>query len=136
MTGRPNDDDTLLREAVVAALEELAHGTGKAIAVLRRRARINRRLIWGLLAVAAGQLALFIVAAFIGFGIANNSDEINHIQKRTSDQVLCPLYGAFLAAENNPVPPEIRRDPAQMKERADAFRVIHMGYDQLHCPKG
>lgn len=131
----PTQDERALREAVVAALEAVGKDTGHALAALRHRARVNRRLIRTLAALTAMLVITIGVLVSVVITVSAQTTEIDSIQQRTSDKVLCPLYGAFLAAENNPVPKEIANDPAQVKEREEAFRVIRAGYVELGCDK-
>lgn len=128
-----HDDERALREAVIAALEGVGKDTGEAITALRHRARTNRRLI-RVQGFMAGLLAM-IVGVLIALASSNHkqANELQNVQQRTSDKVLCPLYGAFLAAANNPVPENIKNDPAQLREREEAFRIIRMGYAELGC---
>lgn len=127
------DDERALREAVVAALEGVGQDTGHALAALRNRARTNRRMIRIQGVLAAAMAATIAVLISVMVTLSGNTKELDDVQRRTSDKVLCPLYGAFLAAANNPVPDEIKNDPEQMGERAKAFAVIRQGYMELNC---
>lgn len=118
---------------LVEAIEELGRDTGTTISVLRTRAYRNRAMLWGLAILAALQIAAITALAFLAVETRHQNNEIQTIQTRTSDKVLCPLYGAFLAAANNPVPDELKNDPAQLREREEAFRVIEDGYKELEC---
>lgn len=135
MATNHSNDEQALREAVVAALEGVGQDTGQALAALRNRARMNRRLI-RIQGILAGAMVIIIaILAVTLVGLSRNTKEIDDVQRRTSDQVLCPLYGAFLAAANNPIPDNIKNDPAQLEERAKAFAVIRQGYMVLDCKK-
>jgi hypothetical protein len=137
MTPTHDDHDyRVLQSALADALEGVGKDTGQAIAALRRRGKRNRQMILALGGCVVAVLVALVSVAVLAVGVSSNSDRIGRVQDRTSNQVLCPLYGAFLAAENNPIPPEIKNDPQQMKERRDGFRIIHQGFDELHCPKG
>ena len=96
---------------------------------------MNRRLIKALAVLGAMMTATIGVLISVVITVSAQTRDIDTIQQRTSDKVLCPLYGAFLAAENNPVPKEIARDPAQVAERKEAFRVIRTGYQELGCDR-
>lgn len=126
-------DDRELREALVAALEDTAVDSAGAIAALRRRGRINRMLIWGVGVLAALALIMGAVLAWTIASVQHNNHRIEEVQFNTRSEVLCPLYGAFLAAKDNPVPDNIKNDPRQLKERMDAFEVVEAGSRELGC---
>jgi hypothetical protein len=128
-------DERALQEAVIAALEGVGKDTGQAISALRHRAKMNRRMIRMLAAIGAVLAITIGVVVGVTINTVAQNAEIAEIQQRTSDKVLCPLYGAFLAAANNPVPDEIKNNPAQLREREEAFKIIRAGYDELGCGK-
>ena len=109
-------------------------------------------------AVAAGVVMVFALSVGIGFSgwqstqnaqrideiqvsrsasAARNSlrlegqaNAIADLQRRTSEDVLCPLYRIFLQAYN-PKSPQALADPAAYEE---TFRVISEGAKTLGCP--
>lgn len=95
---------------------------------LKRQKNISRILI----------LFVFIKLAIIGFVIAN-SYNINKLQDRTSDEVLCPLYTLFLdLIEDAPLlaadEDENGKISAKEKRKYDnTVRVFYEGYATLEC---
>jgi hypothetical protein len=64
----------------------------------------------------------------IGYAIYN-SNKIDTVQRRTSNEVLCPLYKLFLDSYNPSAQP-----PEKRQAYEDAFNVIKRSYDVLNCP--
>jgi len=61
--------------------------------------------------------------------IERNAENIRLVQQRTGNEVLCPLYGLFLASFD-PTSAAARKDPAKYEA---SFRVIRTGYQVLGC---
>ncbi len=122
--------------AVADALEALGKDTASAIAGLRKLGSANRRMIKAMAFTLAGLLLCMIGVGFVGYETMAQQQEISTVQDRTSDKVLCPLYGAFLAAKDNPIPDNIKNNPKQIEEREAAFKVIDAGYAELECKEG
>lgn len=84
----------------------------------------------------AASLALdLVLSVVIGLGfvqIDDNADHITEIQDRTSDRVLCPLYGVFLTSIENPRPDQVDT-PEEREAFAAAARTIRDGYSALDC---
>lgn len=64
--------------------------------------------------------------------VEENSRDIAALQKRTSEEVLCPLYGLFLASVKNPDPERVDT-PKERKQYAGYLKIIQTGYDALGC---
>lgn len=128
-----HDDERVLRQALADALEGVGKDTGHAIAALRRRAQLNRRMIIWLAILSGALVATVCVMAYMLIEVRSTTSQLDAVQHRTSDRVLCPLYGAFLAAKDNPVPDNIKNNPRQLRERAEAFEVIERGAKELGC---
>lgn len=133
MISEREEGERALRQALADALEGVGKDSAAAIAGLNRRARLNRRMLRWLTALSAAMAITigFMIAAIIA--VAHTSSDLESVQNRTSDKVLCPLYGAFLAAANNPVPDNIKNNPRELRERAEAFKIIEMGAKELGC---
>lgn len=127
------EKERVLRETLARALTDITTEVAEPISVLKKRARQMRLIIWTLVWLKLLTLGTITVLFVTLNTVSDNQREIKDIQRRTSDEVLCPLYGAFLAAKDNPVPDNIKNDPKQRKEREDAFRIIDEGADALGC---
>lgn len=84
---------------------------------------------------------LFTVLIFLGLAfyqerqtsqIDKNAKAIAEVQTRTSDKVLCPLYGLFLNIVKHPLPKRVDT-PEERKANDEALKVIQTGYDALGC---
>lgn len=128
-------DERSERHRLADALEGLGADQTEAVAAVVRYGERTRRLMWITGAIAVVTALVVIALVVVTVLVKGNSDDIGRVQQRTGEKVLCPLYGAFLAAENNPPPLSIKDNPAQMAERARAFKIIHEGAAQLDCDK-
>ena len=89
------------------------------------RASRQGRLILGLIISFGLDIALTVA---MGLGFVT----INSLQHRTSDEVLCPLYGIFIESVNHPRPDQI--DTPEKKAAFDtAAETIRRGYAALKC---
>lgn len=91
---------------------------------------------------------LFLTLALLGgyFQVQDNTNDletnthnIEALQDRTSDEVLCPLYSVFLKSidANLPEAADADRDgnvtESERKDYEDAVDVIEAGYAKLEC---
>lgn len=127
-------DDRRVSHAIADALESLGKDTGGAIAYLRQRATVTRRLVVTAIVVAVATAATLAVAIASLLGVRSSSTELEDVQRRTSDQVLCPLYGIFIQSAKNPPPPQYTAE--QRAQRLEAIRVIEQGARTLGCNFG
>lgn len=124
---------TAAARQLIDRLDVLATGTGDQLVGLAIRARRNRQMI-GMLAVS---LTLdVILTAFMVFGIL----QLNHVTARvdstiklTQSEVLCPLYQQFINSDTPAQRALAEKNGQDMKQRAEAFRVIRHSYVVLNC---
>ena len=125
------EEERALREAVVSALEGVGKDTGEALAALRHRAKMNRRLIRIQAALGAALVLVVVVLISTIAQIRSNAVELEKVQDRTNNEVLCPLYEIFAQSAKNPPPPQYSEK--QKAERLEAIKVIMQGYEKLGC---
>lgn len=63
----------------------------------------------------------------LGYAIYNGQ-RVAHLQSRTSNEVLCPLYELFLSSYHPEAQP-----PEKRQSYEDAFKVIRRSHDALEC---
>lgn len=136
---RNGDVAALTRAAndLIEEIEALNRASGTTLVDLAQRSRRNRRLI---LATAVGlvlDVALTVAMAIGWAGIARNNHRIDQVNTRLDNaqttqraKALCPLYRVLLDGERF-TPPNL--SPEQTQARANAFKVIHAGFDALNC---
>lgn len=78
-------------------------------------------LVTGLVVVT-----LFSLGA-LGYAIYNG-ERVSHLQNRTSNEVLCPLYRLFLSSYHPEAQPPEKRESYE-----EAFKVIRQSYAVLEC---
>lgn len=128
----PGDTDariaelTEAAEEVVAAVNALNRETGGQLTTLAVRAKRNRMMIWGL------ALSLFLDFILTLFMIVV-TQKVDEAQQLTKNQVLCPLYQQFVNADTPEARERAKTAGQNLKERDEAFRVIHKSYDALRC---
>lgn len=123
MSKRLNTTERISRQ-LQRQQEELA----REQAATTRQGRINA---WLALSIAL-DIALSLIIGLGFFRIDSNADRIDHIQDRTSNEVLCPLYGIFLASIENPRPEQV--DTPEERARFEAAaKTIRDGYSALEC---
>lgn len=86
------------------------------------------------LAVAgfAFNLALTVFGGWLFVKVNANTHEVRDVQKRTSTEILCPLYQVFaLSIKINP--PPANYTPEQLDLRQHAADTILAGLDKLGC---
>jgi preprotein translocase subunit Sec63 len=66
----------------------------------------------------------------LGYAIYNG-EKVSHIQQRTSNEVLCPLYRLFLSSYHPEAQPPEKRESYE-----EAFKVIRKSYGALECDRG
>lgn len=124
-------DNRVLREALASALEGVGQDVAEPIAALKRRGLVNRRMIrWlavmgGVLSIAIGVLIATVIAT------TRQAQDIEQIQERTTNEVLCPLYDLFEQAGKRPPPPGLT--PEQERQRQMDFAKIAMQSKALGC---
>lgn len=142
-TERVSERDRVSRLLVTATelasdVEELARDSGHQFTSLARTARVNRLMIWGVIAGGCLDIFLTVIIGFLGVGMVENTDRIDTLTQQmnaeNTDQrrrALCPLYGIFLDSKS-----DAGRDAAPDPEKYDhAFEVIEDGYLVLGCDK-
>lgn len=113
------------------ALERSVRDLTAEMKVQNQRGKANRRWIYVVV------LGLIINAVIIGImiavidGVQSNSDRIEQVQTRTSNNVLCPLY-ALILQSYNPNGPTAKVDPAGYEK---TFQIIRTGYTTLECKR-
>lgn len=125
------DDDRVLREALADTLEAIGKDTGEAIAALRRRGQATRRslhLLYASLALIAMTMGGMV---YLAVGLAKNNTDLEHVQERTRNDVLCPLYDLFEAAGKRPPPPNMTEQ--QKAQRVMDFAAISQQREALGC---
>lgn len=124
-----------ITEEIVAGQEATRAGLEDAKAAQRRQRRTNRLLI----GLAASNALLFVATTVLGVAVWNNARHIGEVQDRTSNAVLCPLYGLFVAqiAAAPPESADANRDGVVTAEEQDRWdqsvQVISDGYAALDC---
>lgn len=135
MSSMKENDDRALQEAMIDAIEGVGKDTGAAIAALRRRARSQRRVL-RMISIIAFVLVVMLAGLIMqSIAISHTVDEVDQVQHRTSADVLCPLYGVFLASDTPAANERAlkERGPQGAKERLEAFKVIREGAKTLGC---
>jgi hypothetical protein len=90
-------------------------------------------------ATLAVVMFVFLVGLLLGWRSETNSDNIQEIQDRTSNEVLCPLYEVFLDSVENAPPQAADNDrdgkttEAEQEQYDHAVKVIQDGYRTLDC---
>lgn len=123
---------------LIERVNDLREATGDRITGLARTGRKSRKLIIVTMVGLGLDILLSIALVIVGSHVSSTSDQVKDsdaavhaIQKRTSDEVLCPLYRIFIQAEKNPPPPNLNAQ--QRAQRKEQFRTIHQGYNTLGC---
>ncbi|MFJ4828384.1 hypothetical protein ACIP79_00360 [Streptomyces sp. NPDC088747] len=117
-------------------ITELKEEGGEHFVTLTKRARLDRRMIWGL--VVSLTLSVTLTAAF-GFGlnrVDSNTDGIGELTQRmdvaqtdTRRRAWCPLYSLLLGSKT----PQGRAAAEDPRAYDRAFEVIDDGYRALNC---
>lgn len=119
----------------VSELATKSHTQQTIIDELGKNRRDNKHNRMMISAVGIGLLLDLTLTAICGllFHKANaNTELLREVQQRTSNQVLCPLYKAFI--DSVKVIPEAATDTAaQQAFRTQSIQVIENGYLTLHC---
>lgn len=82
---------------------------------------------------------IVMVLGYALYRIDHNASKISDLQVRTSDRVLCPLYGLFIASIEDAPPLAADRDGdgtvtrAEQKRYDAAVAVILNGHETLEC---
>lgn len=124
MSDAPHDPEGVEELAAVAGdLKGSIDALNKSFDVLSGKSRTTRRVMYAIGTLSVLKVVTIVVLIVIIANISHDEDEQQKLRVKT----LCPLYGLFINAVNNPdVPPSQRATPAQIK-------VITDGYDSLHC---
>jgi hypothetical protein len=125
MTTMMTDDDELRVEA--RALRTEVAQLGEAITGLAHRADLERTVARMRRVVVALVVSFVLDLGLTGY-LAWTNHRVNVVQERTSNDVLCPLYGLFLASYRPEAQPPERRAGYE-----DAFAVIRQSYRVLQC---
>lgn len=133
MSTNGNHDERALREALANALESVGQDVAEPIAALKRRARTMKFVIWGLVWLKILTTTTLIMLFVSLNNTKANQREIEELQKRTNNEVLCPLYDLFERSAKLPPPPHYSAE--QQRERLVMFEEIAKGADKLNCKK-
>lgn len=106
-----------LSESVSSLDKQLEQVNRDVYTTIRRMRLIVTGLVIGCL----------ISAGAIGYTVYNGN-RIDQVQRRTSNEVLCPLYRIFLDAYHPEAQPPERR-----QQYEDAYKVIRRSYGVLEC---
>jgi len=132
-------------ESLRGAVQELATKSDAQQAVIERVENValdtnhNRKVLrialFGLIFTIVG---FVFDSTLTGFGVHlfrrvnSNTNTVQEIQDRTSNQVLCPLYKLLtVAIAEQPLPAE--ETPAQTALRLSSVRVVQSGSLALRC---
>jgi hypothetical protein len=117
-------------------IAELKAEGGEQFVSLARRARSNRRMIWGLAVSLTFSIALTVA---FGFGLNRVESNTNGISKLTTRmdvaqtdtrrRAWCPLYQIFRDSKS----PQGRAAATDPEAYDHAFEVIEDGYRALNC---
>lgn len=123
----PNDPVLL---SITRSVNDLAV-TSRALTTGLERSIWRVRLVVGVLGLLAAVLAYQVVELTrLGRIADTNQERIAALQLKTSNEVLCPLYGLFLRSYN-PAGPAATYDPVGYEE---GFITIEAGAKALACP--
>lgn len=109
---------------VMALRGELEQFDSSVKLLASKQARMIRRLRRTVIGLIVVVVALLGVSAVVG----SNALQLNAVQDRTSNGVLCPLYEVFLRSYH----PE-RQKPADLAQYEANFQVIRDGARDLGC---
>lgn len=135
--------------ARLAASEEIQATLEDAVTAIGRQARRNTsqgRFNKWVTGVAIALVALACVLGYLIYlvnananGISDSNADVRELQTRTSDRVLCPLYGLFLDLSESAPPGAADENgdgvvtEAEQRKQDKAIRVIRDGYQLLGC---
>lgn len=134
MSENETHDERQLRLALANAIQDVATEVAEPIAVLKKRARTMRIVIWTLIWLKVLTTSTIVVLFLTLNTVENNQNEIKQIQDRTNNEVLCPLYNLFEQSAKLPAPPHYTE--AQKQQRLDMFKEIARSSEKLECPNG
>lgn len=119
-------DLTNAAEQIAAGINELNRETGGTLIDLAVKTKRNRIMIWAL----ALSLVLDVLLTLF---VVNLTVRVDEAQKLTKTQVLCPLYQQFINADTPKARELAKKTGQDLKNRDQAFRVIHQSYSALGC---
>lgn len=141
-----SDNDDVSRLANLAAaltveVNDLADGTKSNVAELGRQTVKTRKVMWGLAASIAIDLALTAVLTLGLVQVNTNQNDINQLTDRLDNaqsvqrqKGLCPLYALFYdltdTKEERAAGRAQSKDPKQYDQQ---IKVIQKGYENLKC---
>lgn len=123
-----------------------AHALEQSVSTLSSAVRdlttSQQRVKLAIRLTAVGLVAAFILAAVcttlliahtrVQDRLSEQSQRIEQVQQRTSNEVLCPLYSLLIEFE-----PRTTRIPGlsdeERAQRLATYEVIHRGFDALRC---
>lgn len=122
-------------EGLTTAVSELSTVVGQLVAGHARMKHIQWWTVVGLLV----DLVLTVVVGLVINNqhhvydqISEANSRIETVQRRTSDEVLCPLYKVLLAFEPRSTTSPTLTD-AERQARTEAYDVVRRGYAVLGC---
>lgn len=132
-----NDHD---RESI-GGLAAAAADLNESVRNLQKKISINRRWTIALTGLFAIQAVVVLALVVVIINVIDTSNRIQSSlkqnyrtaqqQEATRSQVLCPLYGLFIAAVANPQQPP--QTPEQKQQLAVDAKIIRDGYTYLNC---
>ena len=118
---------------LVEQVRQLTGESSEQIIGLSKRAKVNRRLIFGLWVSFLLDAALTILICMGLVQLQDVTRDVNAAQQLTQTEVLCPLYQQFVNADTPAARELARKNGQDLAARDEAFRVIHHSYDILDC---
>lgn len=115
--------------------------TMKRVERQQQQSDTQKRITIWLVMVIALILGLALVVVYALYRIDQNADRISEVQDRTSNTVLCPLYGIFLTQITTAGPDAADSDhngtvtPGEKATYERTVQVIRDGYTALDCHK-
>lgn len=111
--------------AVATSLTEVVNGLRASVDALVVRAEKSERRIFGIVLAVILDLSLTVGLLFLWHSQTQTSDALDD----TRNQVLCPLYGAWLGTYN----PNSRSVGRDRQTYEDVFSLMRDQYQHLSC---
>lgn len=121
--GNPTVED--LRADIARFAESVDNLTGNVVDSVAEQARANRRTRH----ITVGLAASLVLDVVLTAMFAVVSVRVSDVQRITSDDVLCPLYGLIVSGYH----PELRPAGPARDEYVKDYNIILGGYKALDC---
>ena len=122
-----------LREALAGALEDMGRNVAEPIVDLKKRQRTARIVIWSLVWLKILTTTAIVILVIALGNAKDQQNQIEEIQDRTTNEVLCPLYQLFEQVGKRPAPPGTT--PEQKVQRQKDFANIAAQAEALGCDR-